>query len=143
MDKAPVRRGKATVHTKWNENVAILSGDAMLIQAYQYLCDLPSEQLNKCLAVFNEMALQVCEGQQYDMDFEIQAEVDMESYLKMIEYKTAVLLGASLKIGAIIAGSSDREADALYEFGRNIGIAFQLKDDLLDVFGDQQTLVNK
>ena len=139
MDKAPVRRGKATVHTKWNENVAILSGDAMLIQSYQYLCDLPSEQLTKCLAVFNEMALQVCEGQQYDMDFEIQAEVDMKSYLKMIEYKTAVLLGAALKMGAIIAGASDRESDALYEFGRNIGIAFQLKDDLLDVFGDEQT----
>ena len=139
MDKAPVRRGKATVHTKWNENVAILSGDAMLIQSYQYLCDLPSEQLIKCLAVFNEMALQVCEGQQYDMDFEIQAEVDMKSYLKMIEYKTAVLLGAALKMGAIIAGASDRESDALYEFGRNIGIAFQLKDDLLDVFGDEQT----
>ena len=139
MDKAPVRRGKATVHTKWNENIAILSGDAMLIQSYQYLCDLPSKQLDKCLAVFNEMALQVCEGQQYDMDFEIQAEVDMESYLKMIEYKTAVLLGAALKMGAIIAGASDRESDALYEFGRNIGIAFQLKDDLLDVFGDEQT----
>jgi geranylgeranyl diphosphate synthase type II len=143
MDKAPVRRGKATVHTKWNENVAILSGDAMLIQSYQYLCDLPSEQLNKCLAVFNEMALQVCEGQQYDMDFEIQAEVDMESYLKMIEYKTAVLLGAALKMGAIIASASDREGDALYEFGRNIGIAFQLKDDLLDVFGDEQTFGKK
>ena len=139
MDKAPFRRGKATVHTKWNENVAILSGDAMLIQSYQYLCDLPSEQITKCLAVFNEMALQVCEGQQYDMDFEIQAEVDMKSYLKMIEYKTAVLLGAALKMGAIIAGSSDRESDALYDFGRNIGIAFQLKDDLLDVFGDEQT----
>ena len=139
MDKAPVRRGKATVHTKWNENVAILSGDAMLIQSYQYLCDLPSEQLTKCLAVFNEMALQVCEGQQYDMDFEIQAEVDMESYLKMIEYKTAVLLGAALKMGAIIANASEKQANALYEFGRNIGIAFQLKDDLLDVFGDEQT----
>jgi geranylgeranyl diphosphate synthase type II len=139
MDKAPVRRGKATVHTKWNENVAILSGDAMLIQSYQYLCDLPPEQLTKCLAVFNEMAIQVCEGQQYDMDFEIQAEVDMESYLKMIEFKTAVLLGAALKMGAIIGGSTEKQADALYEFGRNIGIAFQLKDDLLDVFGDAQT----
>tara|TARA_B100001248_G_C27368034_1_gene450100 strand:+ start:527 stop:1492 length:966 start_codon:yes stop_codon:yes gene_type:complete len=139
MDKAPVRRGKETVHTKWNENVAILSGDAMLIQSYQYLCDLPSDQLKRCLVVFNEMALQVCEGQQYDMDFTIQAEVDMESYLQMIECKTAVLLGAALKIGAIIAGSTEKQADALYEFGRNIGLAFQLKDDMLDVFGDKQT----
>ena len=139
MDKAPVRRGKSTVHTKWNENVAILSGDAMLIQSYQYLCDLNSKQLKKCLAVFNEMALKVCEGQQYDMNFEIQAEVGMESYLKMIEYKTAVLLGASLKMGAIIGGSTEKQAKALYDFGRNIGIAFQLKDDLLDVFGNQQT----
>tara|TARA_Y100000385_G_scaffold187139_1_gene193422 strand:- start:3048 stop:4013 length:966 start_codon:yes stop_codon:yes gene_type:complete len=139
MDKAPVRRGRATVHTKWNENVAILSGDAMLIQSYQYLCDLPSDQLSKCLSVFNEMAIQVCEGQQYDMDFEIQAEVGMDSYLKMIEYKTAVLLGASLKMGAIIGGATEKQADSLYEFGRNIGIAFQLKDDLLDVFGDEQT----
>lgn len=139
MDKAPVRRGQATVHTKWNESVAILSGDAMLIQSYQYLSDLPANQLAKCLSVFNEMALQVCEGQQYDMDFEIQAEVDMDSYLKMIEYKTAVLLGASLKMGAIIAGAKDKHAESLYEFGRNIGIAFQLKDDLLDAFGDEQT----
>ena len=137
MDKAPVRRGKATVHAKWNENVAILSGDAMLIKSYQYLCDLPSKQLTKCLAVFNEMALQVCEGQQYDMDFEIQAEVDMESYLKMIENKTAVLLAGALKIGALTGGANEHQAQHLYEFGRNMGIAFQLKDDLLDVFGDQ------
>ena len=139
MDKAPVRRGKATVHTKWSENVAILSGDAMLIQSYKYLCDLPPDKLIKCLDVFNKMALQVCEGQQFDMDFEIQAEVDMGSYLKMIELKTAVLLGAALKMGAIIGGSNEKQSDALYEFGRNIGIAFQLKDDLLDVFGDKQT----
>ena len=136
MDKAPVRRGKSTVHTKWNENVAILSGDAMLIQAYQYLSELPKDSLMACLPVFNTMALKVCEGQQFDMDFEIQAEVDLDSYLKMIEYKTAVLLGASLKMGAIIGGADANDADNLYEFGRKIGIAFQLKDDLLDVFGD-------
>lgn len=136
MDKAPVRRGQSTVHTKWNENVAILSGDAMLIQAYQYLSELPKDSLMACLPVFNTMALKVCEGQQFDMDFEIQAEVDLESYLKMIEYKTAVLLGASLKMGAIIGGGDAKDAENLYEFGRKIGIAFQLKDDLLDVFGD-------
>jgi len=136
MDEAPVRRGKSTVHTKWNENVAILSGDAMLIQAYQYLSELPKDSLMECLPVFNTMALKVCEGQQYDMDFEIQAEVDLASYLKMIEYKTAVLLGASLKMGAIIGGANKKDAENLYEFGRQIGIAFQLKDDLLDVFGD-------
>ena len=139
MDEAPVRRGKSTVHTKWNENVAILSGDAMLIQSYQYLSELPKESLIECLSEFNTMALKVCEGQQYDMDFEIQAEVDLKSYLKMIEYKTAVLLGTSLKMGAIIGGGAKKEADNLYEFGCKIGIAFQLKDDLLDVFGDTNT----
>lgn len=136
MDQAPVRRGQITVHNKWNQNVAILSGDAMLIQSYQYLCHLPQDKLIECLNVFNTMALQVCEGQQYDMDFEIQAEVDLSSYLKMIEYKTAVLLGAALKMGAIIGGASKKDTEQLYEFGRNIGIAFQIKDDLLDVFGD-------
>ncbi|MBL6657395.1 MAG: polyprenyl synthetase family protein [Flavobacteriales bacterium] len=136
MDEAPVRRGQSTVHTKWNENVAILSGDAMLIQSYQYLSELPKESLIECLSVFNTMALKVCEGQQYDMDFEIQAEVDLKSYLKMIEYKTAVLLGASLKMGAIMGGADKKDAENLYEFGRKIGIAFQLKDDLLDIFGD-------
>lgn len=136
MDEAPVRRGQSTVHTKWNENVAILSGDAMLIQSYQYLCELPKDILIECLSVFNTMALKVCEGQQFDMDFEIQAEVDLDSYLKMIEYKTAVLLGAALKMGAIIGEANKKDADNLYEFGRKIGIAFQLKDDLLDVFGD-------
>lgn len=139
MDKAPVRRGKGTVHTKWNENVAILSGDAMLIQSYQYLCELPQKKMSQCLNIFNKMAIQVCEGQQYDMDFEIQAEVDMNSYLKMIEYKTAVLLGASLKMGAIVGGGQRKQSESLYEFGRNIGIAFQLKDDLLDIFGDMQS----
>jgi geranylgeranyl diphosphate synthase type II len=127
------------VHSKWNENVAILSGDAMLIQSYQCLCNLPPKLLSQCLEIFNETAIQVCEGQQYDMDFEIQAEVELNSYLKMIEYKTAVLLGASLKIGAIIGGASAKDAHELYEFGRHIGIAFQLKDDLLDVFGDTNT----
>ena len=139
MDKAPVRRGKATVHTKWNENVAILSGDAMLIQSYQYFNHLPEQKLKQCLTIFNHMALQVCEGQQYDMDFEIKAEVNLTAYLKMIELKTAVLLGASLKIGAIIGGADEDDAHQLYEFGRNLGIAFQLKDDLLDTFGNSDS----
>lgn len=139
MDHAPVRRGKSTVHSKWNKNVAILSGDAMLIQSYQYFSHLPENKLKTCLTIFNEMALQVCEGQQYDMDFEIQAEVDLNAYLKMIELKTAVLLAASLKIGAIIGDANYEDANQLYEFGRNIGIAFQLKDDFLDAFGDTKS----
>lgn len=139
MDKAPLRRSKATVHEKWNANVAILSGDAMLIQSYQYLSAVGEPQLKKVLDIFSKTALEVCEGQQYDMDFEIQAEVDIDSYLMMIEYKTAVLLAAALQIGALIGGASDEEANELYQFGRNIGLAFQLKDDLLDVFGDQKT----
>ena len=139
MDKAPLRRGCDTVHNKWNESIAILSGDAMLIQSYQYLSELPQKKLTQCLKIFNNTAIKVCEGQQYDMDFETQTEVNMFSYLKMIEYKTAVLLGAALKMGAIIGGSNEKQAAALYEFGRNIGIAFQLKDDLLDVFGNKNS----
>ena len=139
MDKAPLRRGCDTVHNKWNESIAILSGDAMLIQSYQYLSELPQKKLTQCLKIFNNTAIKVCEGQQYDMDFETQTEVNMFSYLKMIEYKTAVLLGAALKMGAIIGGSNEKQADALYEFGRNIGVAFQLKDDLLDVFGNKNS----
>ena len=139
MDNAPLRRGNETVHEKWNNNVAILSGDAMLIQSYQYFYNLDPSILKEVLFVFNQAALQVCEGQQYDMDFEIQAEVSMDSYLKMIEYKTAILLAASLKIGAIIADAPKSEADLLFSFGRDIGIAFQLKDDLLDAYGDQKT----
>lgn len=139
MDKAPLRRSKATVHEKWNTNVAILSGDAMLIQSYQYLSTVGEPQLKKVLDIFSKTALEVCEGQQFDMDFEIQAEVDIDSYLMMIEYKTAVLLAAALQIGALIGGASDEEANELYQFGKNIGLAFQLKDDLLDVFGDQKT----
>ena len=111
MDKAPLRRGNDTVHVKWNENVAILSGDAMLIQSYQYFNDLEAATLKEVLTVFNQSALQVCEGQQFDMDFEIQAEVSMSLYLKMIEYKTAILLAAALKIGAIIGGASSKQAD--------------------------------
>ena len=122
MDKAPLRRSKATVHEKWNTNVAILSGDAMLIQSYQYLSTVEEPQLKKVLDIFSKTALEVCEGQQFDMDFEIQAEVDIDSYLMMIEYKTAVLLAAALQIGALIGGASDEEANELYQFGKNIGL---------------------
>ncbi|MGC6429070.1 MAG: polyprenyl synthetase family protein [Flavobacteriales bacterium] len=143
MDNAPLRRGKLTVHEKWNPNIAILSGDALLIQSYQFFSDLEPEIYKEVLEIFSKTALEVCEGQQFDMDFELQAEVSMDSYLKMIEYKTAVLLAASLKIGAIIAKASPEQADLLYSFGRDIGIAFQLKDDLLDAFGDQSKFGKK
>lgn len=137
MDAAPLRRGQQTVHEKWNPNVAILSGDTMLVQAYQLVAEAPSNVLKKALDVFSRTAIEVCEGQQYDMDFEERDDVSIAEYIQMIEYKTAVLLAGALKIGALTGGATSEEANHLYEFGRNIGIAFQLKDDLLDVFGDQ------
>jgi geranylgeranyl diphosphate synthase type II len=139
MDKAPLRRGKQTVHEKWNDNVAILSGDTMLVQAYQLMAVVDKDIIKEVLAVFSKAAIEVCEGQQWDMDFENQSDVSIEDYLKMIEYKTAVLLGAALQIGGITAGASAQQQNHLYEFGRNMGIAFQLKDDLLDAFGSPET----
>ena len=136
MDNAPIRRGKQTVHEKWNQNVAILSGDTMLVQAYQLLSDVDKSIVKEMIAVFSKAATQVCEGQQWDMDFEIQKEVTLQEYLKMIEYKTAVLLAATLQIGGITANASKENQNKLYHFGLNMGIAFQLKDDLLDVFGN-------
>lgn len=136
MDHSEKRRNNLTVHMKWNTNVAILSGDAMLIKAYELLNRVHRDALPRILPVFNQTALEVCEGQQYDMDFENRTEVALEEYLKMITYKTAVLLAASLKIGALLGGGNDEEASLLYEFGKNLGIAFQLQDDLLDVFAD-------
>ena len=136
MDNAPLRRGQKTVHEKWNNNVAILSGDTMLVQAYQFIAQVDDTIVKQVLAVFNEAAIQVCEGQQCDMDFETQSDVSIPDYLKMIEYKTAVLLGAALQIGGITAGASKEDQNHLYAFGRDLGIAFQLKDDLLDAFGD-------
>ena len=136
MDNAPIRRGKQTVHEKWNQNVAILSGDTMLVQAYQLLSDVDKSIVKEMIAVFSKAATQVCEGQQWDMDFEIQKEVTLQEYLKMIEYKTAVLLAASLQIGGITANASKENQNNLYHFGLNMGIAFQLKDDLLDAFGN-------
>jgi len=139
MDNAPLRRGQKTVHEKWNNNVAILSGDTMLVQAYQLMAEVDNAIVKQVLAVFSKAAIEVCEGQQWDMDFETQSDVSISNYLKMIEYKTAVLLGAALQIGGITAGASKEQQNHLYAFGSDLGIAFQLKDDLLDAFGDAKT----
>ena len=138
MDNASVRRGEQTVHTKWNANTAILSGDAMLIDAYNHMLEVNVDLMPRILHVFNTTAMEVCKGQQYDMDFEKRQDVHESEYLEMIRLKTAVLVAASLKIGAIIGGASNNDADKLYEFGIHIGIAFQLKDDLLDVYGNPE-----
>lgn len=139
MDNADVRRNQATVHKKWDENTGILSGDAMLIKAYQYATEINGAHLKKVLDLFSQTALEVCEGQQYDMEFEIRDDVKVDDYLTMIRLKTAVLLAASLKTGAIIGGASEKDADLLYQFGENIGLAFQLQDDFLDVYGNIET----
>lgn len=136
MDDAPLRRGKQTVHEKWDINTAILSGDAMLIRAYQLFENYPGETFKQLAELFSKTAIEVCEGQQYDIDFETREKVSIGEYLKMIEYKTAVLVGASLKMGAIVANTSKENCDKIYEFGRLLGIAFQLQDDYLDAFGD-------
>ena len=139
MDHAEVRRGRATVHVKWDENTAILSGDQMIIEAYKLLSKVPADKLPKVLEMFNDMATEICEGQQYDVDFESQAEVSIEQYLKMIRLKTAVLLATALKMGSYIAGASSEQQEMLYEFGINIGLAFQVQDDILDVWGNPET----
>lgn len=136
MDKAPLRRGKTTVHEKWNTNTAILSGDVMLIKVYNMFLGLESSQLKTVLASFNKCAAEVCEGQQWDMEFETTDRVSEKQYLEMIRLKTAVLLGFSLELGAILGSASATDQKALREFGTNIGIGFQLKDDLLDAFAD-------
>jgi geranylgeranyl diphosphate synthase type II len=137
MDKAPLRRGKPTVHEKYNANTAILSGDVMLVKVYDMFLSLPQDQLAEALRLFNKTASEVCEGQQLDMDFETRAKVTEEQYLEMIRLKTAVLLGFSLEFGAMLGGASAEDRRSLYDFGVNIGIGFQLMDDLLDVYGDQ------
>lgn len=139
MDDAPLRRGKTTVHEKWDVNTGILSGDAMLILSYQFFESYPAEIYKELTKLFSKTTLEVCEGQQYDVDFETRDDVTIPEYLKMIEYKTSVLVAAAMKMGAIVANASKRDADAIYEFGRNLGIAFQLKDDYLDAFGDPKT----
>ncbi len=139
MDDAPLRRGKETVHEKWDINTGILSGDAMLITAYQLFENYNGETFRNLAKLFSKTALEVCEGQQYDVDFETRDDVTIEEYLKMIEYKTAVLVAAALKMGGIVAEASLNDQDSMYEFGRNLGIAFQLQDDYLDAFGDPKT----
>lgn len=139
MDDAPLRRGKITVHERWDINTGILSGDAMLINAYQLFENYEGPVFKELAQLFTKTAIQVCEGQQYDVDFEARDDVKLEEYLKMIEYKTAVLVGASLQMGAIVAGTTSECKEAVYEFGRLLGIAFQLQDDYLDVFGDPES----
>lgn len=139
MDHAEVRRGRPTVHVKWNENTAILSGDQMLIEAYKMLSQVPADKLSKVLQLFNKMATEICEGQQYDVDFESQEHVAIDDYLLMIRLKTSVLLATALQMGAYIAGAGECEQDALYQFGIHIGLAFQIQDDILDVWGDPAT----
>jgi len=143
MDKADMRRNSPSVHKKYNENIAILSGDAMSIMAYNYLQKCETQNLGKMIGLFSQTALEVCEGQQFDMDFESRTDVSIPEYLNMIRLKTAVLLACSLKIGALAANASEQMADLLYVFGLNLGIAFQLQDDLLDVFADQEKFGKK
>ena len=138
MDKAPIRRGKATVHVKWNESAAILSGDVMFVEAYKLMIKVEDSILRDVLAIFSDTASGVCQGQQADMNFESRNDVSLEEYLEMIRQKTAVLLAGSMQIGALIGGASKDQAELLYEFGENLGLAFQLQDDILDVYGDPE-----
>ena len=138
MDKAPLRRGKTTVHERWNQNVAILSGDVMLIQGYMLMMQVDNSILRQVLDIFNQTAVGVCEGQQIDMEFETRDVVDINEYINMIRLKTAVVLGGALKIGALIGGAPQQDADLLSAFGEQLGIAFQLQDDILDVYGDPE-----
>ena len=139
MDRAQVRRGRETVHVKWNDNTAILSGDQMLIEAYKLLAKVPAPKLPQVLNWFNEMATGICEGQQYDVDFEHMSQVTIDDYMKMIELKTSVLLANAMRIGGYIAGASASQQEALYQYGLHIGLAFQIQDDILDVYGDPKT----
>jgi geranylgeranyl diphosphate synthase, type II len=137
MDNAPIRRGKSTVHTKWNTNTAILSGDTMMVLAYDLLLRKESRNIVRIIQTFNQVAREVCEGQQLDVDFEQRLDVTMDIYMEMIRLKTSVLMAAALKIGGLLAEAPEQDLENLYSFGEKIGLAFQLKDDLLDVFGDE------
>ena len=138
MDNAPLRRGKVTVHEKWNSNVGILSGDVMLVEAYKLMMQVDDAILRPVLDIFSNTAVGVCEGQQFDMNFEQESHVQIDAYINMIRLKTAVLLGGALNIGALIGGASLEDAGLLYTFGEQLGIAFQLQDDILDVYGDPE-----
>ena len=139
MDRAAVRRGRETVHVKWNDNTAILSGDQMLIEAYKLIAQVPSDKVRRTLEMFNEMATGICEGQQLDVDFEHASQVSIEEYMHMIELKTSVLLAYAMRIGGYIAGANEAQQEALYQYGLHIGLAFQIQDDILDVYGDPKT----
>lgn len=143
MDRAPLRRGQPTVHAKWNENVGILSGDALMVIAYQQLAKCDAQHFKSIFDLFSKTAIEVCEGQQFDMEFETRADVTIEEYLQMIALKTSVLLGCALQMGAILADASKEDQEHLYAFGKNLGIAFQLHDDLLDAFGDPEKFGKK
>jgi len=143
MDNADIRRGKPTVHKKWDTNTAILSGDAMQIIAYQHITKTPAGHLKEVLDIFSATAIEVCQGQQLDIEFEKRLDVSNDEYLEMIRLKTAVLLGAALKIGATVGNANANDKNMLYNFGINLGLAFQLKDDWLDVWGDEQTFGKK
>ncbi len=143
MDKAPIRRGKPTVYKKWDANRAILSGDTMMVMAYDYILGAPKDLLFDIFTVFNKLGKEVCEGQQYDMNFETNQEVSIPEYLNMIHLKTAVLLGGSMQVGALIARTSEENTHLIYEFGECVGMAFQLQDDLLDAFGDEDIFGKK
>ena len=144
MDKAPLRRGKLTVHKKYDENTGILSGDVMLIYAFKYLMQLEKHEATlEIIKLFNQIAIDVCEGQQFDMNFENRSEVTIDEYINMIGLKTAALLAGGMKMGAMIAGASESDAQHLYDFGKNVGIAFQLQDDILDTFGDPEKFGKK
>ena len=143
MDRSDMRRGKPTVHKVWNDNTAVLSGDAMLILAFRYMTACPAEHLKEVMDLFSLTMLEICEGQQLDMEFESRGDVTEDEYIEMIRLKTAVLLAGSLKIGAILAGATVEDAENLYKFGMQIGVAFQLQDDLLDVYGDPEVFGKK
>ena len=139
MDDAPLRRGKATVHEKWDVSTGILSGDAMLIMAYKYFENYEPKVFQKLAKLFSKTALEVCDGQQLDVDFETRNDVTIDEYINMIRLKTSVLVAAALKMGAIVAATDDKNANLIYDFGLNLGLAFQLQDDYLDAFGDPET----
>ena len=143
MDKSGIRRGKPTVHKKWNPDVAILAGDAMCMLAHHFISSVNKKYLSEIVNTYNRMAIEVCEGQMMDMEFESREDVSVDEYLRMIELKTSVLIAASLKIGALVNGASEKDSDALYEFGRNLGLAFQLQDDYLDTYGDVDSFGKK